>query len=83
MSQFPSCPAESCTGCLFLKLVLYDPQAMTNKLVNEITYHMKSLSRPIGRISFIGHSLGCILIRLVVDLYIHTELVARSCKPLA
>ena len=57
---------------------------MTNKLVNEITYHMKSLSRPIGRISFIGHSLGCILIRLVVDLYIHyTELGARSCKPLA
>jgi hypothetical protein len=36
---------------------------MTNKLVNEINYHMKSVTRPISRISFIGHSLGCILIR--------------------
>jgi hypothetical protein len=31
--------------------------------VNEINYHMKSVTRPISRISFIGHSLGCILIR--------------------
>jgi surfactin synthase thioesterase subunit len=36
---------------------------MTNKLVNEINFHMKSLTRPVSRISFIGHSLGCILIR--------------------
>jgi len=39
---------------------------MTDKLVNEISYHMKSVPRSIKRISFIGHSLGCILIRSAI-----------------
>ena len=50
---------------------------MTKKLVNEIIYHVKTSDTNIGRISFIGHSLGCILIRSAIQ---KPELVAFSSK---
>ena len=50
---------------------------MTKKLVNEIIYHVKTSDTTIGRISFIGHSLGCILIRSAIQ---KPELVALSSK---
>ena len=50
---------------------------MTKKLVNEIIYHVKTSDTNIGRISFIGHSLGCILIRSAIQ---KPELVALSSK---
>lgn len=37
------------------------------KLVKEIMYHVKSCYLSIGKISFIGHSLGCILIRSAIQ----------------
>ena len=40
---------------------------MTRKLVNEIMYHVKTSYLNIGKISFIGHSLGCILIRSAIQ----------------
>ena len=40
---------------------------MTRKLVNEIMYHLKTSYLSIGKISFIGHSLGCILIRSAIQ----------------
>jgi hypothetical protein len=40
---------------------------MTRKLVNEIMYHVKTCYLNIGKISFIGHSLGCILIRSAIQ----------------
>lgn len=40
---------------------------MTKKLVNEIMYHVKTCYLNIGKISFIGHSLGCILIRSAIQ----------------
>ena len=40
---------------------------MTKKLVSEILYHVKNSDMNIGRISFIGHSLGCILIRSAIQ----------------
>ena len=40
---------------------------MTKKLVNEIMYHVKTCDLNIGKISFIGHSLGCILIRSAIQ----------------
>jgi len=40
---------------------------MTRKLVNEIMYHVKTCFLEIGKISFIGHSLGCILIRSAIQ----------------
>lgn len=50
---------------------------MTQKLVNEIIYHVKTSDTTIGRISFVGHSLGCILIRSAIQ---KPELVALSSK---
>ena len=50
---------------------------MTKKLVNEIIYHVKTSDTNIGRISFVGHSLGCILIRSAIQ---KPELVALSSK---
>ena len=50
---------------------------MTKKLVNEIIYHVKTSDTTIGRISFVGHSLGCILIRSAIQ---KPELVAFSSK---
>lgn len=40
---------------------------MTRKLVNEIMYHVKTCDLNIEKISFIGHSLGCILIRSAIQ----------------
>jgi len=40
---------------------------MTKKLVSEIVYYVKSSDINIGKISFIGHSLGCILIRSAIQ----------------
>jgi len=50
---------------------------MTNKLVSEIIYYMKNCETNVGKISFIGHSLGCILIRSAIQ---RAELVAFSAK---
>eukprot|EP00090_Calanus_glacialis_P010228 TRINITY_DN18611_c0_g1_i1.p1 TRINITY_DN18611_c0_g1~~TRINITY_DN18611_c0_g1_i1.p1 ORF type:complete len:1338 (-),score=331.89 TRINITY_DN18611_c0_g1_i1:1056-4637(-) len=50
---------------------------MTKKLVNEIMYHVKTCDLNIGKISFIGHSLGCILIRSAIQ---RPELVNFSKK---
>jgi len=44
---------------------------MTRKLVNEIIYHVKTSEQELGRLSFIGHSLGCILVRSAIQ---HPEL---------
>ena len=50
---------------------------MTKKLVNEIMYHVKTCDLNISKISFIGHSWGCILIRSAIQ---KTELVNFSKK---
>ena len=50
---------------------------MTRKLVNEIMYHVKTSYLNIGKISFIGHSLGCILIRSAIQ---KPELASFSSK---
>ena len=50
---------------------------MTKKLVSEIVYHIKSSDINVGRISFIGHSLGCILIRAAIQ---KPELSQHSAK---
>ena len=50
---------------------------MTKKLVTEILYHIKNSDMSVGKISFVGHSLGCILIRSAIQ---KPELVALSSK---
>ena len=50
---------------------------MTDKLVNEITYHIRNFKKTITRISFIGHSLGCILVRSAI---LRPELAKHSSK---
>ena len=50
---------------------------MTKKLVSEIIYYMKTCETNVGKISFIGHSLGCILIRSAIQ---KEELMAFSSK---
>ena len=50
---------------------------MTKKLVNEIIYHVKTSDTEIERISLIGHSLGCILLRSAIQ---KPELAALSSK---
>ena len=50
---------------------------MTQKLVGEIIYYMKTCDTSVGKISFIGHSLGCILIRSAIQ---RPELAAFSSK---
>ena len=50
---------------------------MTNKLVSEIIYYMKTCETNVSKISFIGHSLGCILIRSAIQ---KEELAAFSSK---
>lgn len=40
---------------------------MTNLLVDEILDHVRQLSALPRRISFVGHSLGCILIRSAIS----------------
>ena len=50
---------------------------MTQKLVSEIIYYMKTCDTSVGKISFIGHSLGCILIRSAIQ---KPDLAAFSSK---
>ena len=50
---------------------------MTQKLVGEIIYYMKTCETSVAKISFIGHSLGCILIRSAIQ---RPELAAFSSK---
>ena len=50
---------------------------MTQKLVSEIIYYMKTCETNVAKISFIGHSLGCILIRSAIQ---KPELAAFSSK---
>ena len=40
---------------------------MTDRLVDEILFHISNYSKPPVRISFVGHSLGCILIRSAIS----------------
>ena len=52
-------------------------EEMTDKLVNEISYHISNFKKTVTRISFIGHSLGCILIRSAI---LRPELAKYSSK---
>ncbi len=44
-----------------------DFESMTDRLVDEILVHISNYSKPPVRISFVGHSLGCILIRSAIS----------------
>lgn len=49
-----------------------DFEVMTQRLVNEIMHHIEMFSLKVSRLSFIGHSLGTIIIRSALT---HTEMI--------
>jgi hypothetical protein len=53
---------------------------MTDRLVGEILLHISSYTFVPARISFVGHSLGCILIRSAIsrDRFYETPFSAKT-----